>query len=138
MNHTILLNKLSILGIHSFALKWIESYLIEREQYVIISNHKSKTFSVTSGVPQGSHLGPLLFILFMYDIPSCFSSARCLMYADDLKLFYPVKCISDALTLQCDINALYSWCHTNRLFLNINKCKTMKFHRCRSPIIFEY
>ena len=59
------------------------------------------------------------------------------MYADDLKLIYPVKCVLDSLTLQCDLNALY-WCQINRLNLNIAKCKIMTFHRYRSPIIFEY
>ena len=96
----------------------------------MISGKKSSTFSVTSGVSQGSHLGPLLLLMFMWDVPNCFKNARCLM--DDIKLFFPIKNILDASLLQRDLNELCLWCRNNNLHLNISKCKV------RNPILFDY
>ena len=106
VQHCVLLSKLQTLGIHSQVLNWIGSYLMNRSQYVVIAGKKSLTFSVASGVPQGSHLGPILFLMFMWDIPNCIKNARCLMYADDIKLFFPIKNILDASLLQRDLNEL--------------------------------
>ena len=89
----------------------------------------------TSGVPQGSHLGPLLFILFMNDVPEILNYSNCLMFADDLKIFCSFKSILDALNLQRDLDMLSSWCQSNRLSLNINICKIMSFYRCHYPVI---
>ena len=77
INHTILLSKLNKVGIYSSLLNWIESYLIDRSQYVKMSGNKSQPFIVFSGVPQGSHLGPLFFILFMNDVTDIFYHSRC-------------------------------------------------------------
>ena len=136
--HRVLLNKLFRFGVHSSMLAWIQSYLSAREQFVKVCGWISKPIYVTSGVPQGSHLGPLLFILFMNDAPDVLNYSKCLMFADDLKLFSPVKSILDAINLQRDLDMLSSWCQRNCLSLNINKCKTMSFYRLNTPIIYNY
>ena len=91
-----------------------------------------------SGVPQGSPLGPLLIILFTNNIPNIFCASNCLMFADDLKIFRTVQSHQDALNLQRNLDMFSSRCQRNRLFLNINKCKVMSFHRKKSPILFDY
>jgi hypothetical protein len=90
VSHMLLLRKLAKLGFGGSFLAWIVSYFTGHEQFVKASGSKSRNFSVRSGVPQGSHLGPLLFILFINDVFSCFKSLRILLYADDLKIFFPV------------------------------------------------
>ena len=92
----------------------------------------------TSGVPQQSTLGPLLFILFMNDVTVVLTYSKCLMFADDLKIYCLVKSVLDATNLQRDLDMLSSWCQQNCLFLNNYKCKTMSVHRKRCPIVFEY
>ena len=136
--HRLLLKKLCKMGIHSSLLEWLESYLCNRKQFVKLSGFISKQIDVTSGVPQGSHLGPLLFILFMNDVPDILSYSKCLMFADDLKIYCPVKSVLDATNLQRDLDKLSSWCQQNCLFLNIDKCKVMSVHRKRCPITFAY
>lgn len=123
---------------HSSLLHWIGSYLCDRQQYVRISGFKSHVFDVSSGVPQGSHLGPLLFILFINDVCSAVKFSRCLLYADDLKLFHTIRSSQDAANLQHDANSVASWCHLNYMSLHSGKCKYMSIHRKRDPIIFSY
>ena len=112
--HSVLVRKLHRIGVHSAMLSWIQSYLSDREQFVRVSGWISDSIKVTSGVPQGSHLGPLLFILFMNDVPDVLNYSKCLMFADDLNIFCSVKSVLDALNLQRDLDMLQS-CHANAI-----------------------
>jgi ribonucleases P/MRP protein subunit RPP40 len=91
VNHRLLLRKLRKLGFSGNFLSWIESYLTYRRQYVKACGSRSRYLTVRSDILQGSHLGPLLFIIFINDIASCFQSLHFLLYADDLKIFVPVR-----------------------------------------------
>jgi hypothetical protein len=93
---------------------------------------------VTSGVPQGSHLGPLCFIWFVNRISKIFDYVRVFFYADDLKLFLPVSGFQDCLKIQSYLNKLSEWCDRNSLLLNVGKCKTITFARSRHPVKFSY
>lgn len=84
---------------------------------------------MTSGVPQGSHLGPLLFLIFINDLPGIIRHSEILLYADDVKLFLSFKHESERRMLQNDISAFSDWCDINLMVLNIDKCKCMTFSR---------
>ena len=99
---------------------------------------KSEPFRAYSGVPQGSHLGPLLFLLFVNDIPSHINNCHVLLYADDVKLFYVIKSISDCDTLLVNIDAFCHWCCYNGFTLNCAKCSVMSFSRSRSPNMYNF
>lgn len=133
-----MIKKLEIFGFHSTLISSIHTYLIDRTQYVKINDNLSHSFKVNSGVPQGSHLGPLLFLIFINDITNELKYSRCLLYADDLKIFLPVASIEDHEQLQADLNCISDWCNRNCLYLNVSKCKCMTFHRKRIPLLFDY
>ena len=135
---SLLIHKLSALGFHSSLLRWLSSFLTNRWQVVKILHCSSPSFKALSGVPQGSHLGPLLFILMMNDLPLCFETSSILMYADDVKLFANINSYSDALKLQSDINLFSAWCSRNGFALNLSKCSVMSFYRCKKPYVFQY
>ena len=88
VNHQILLGKLEHYGIAGKALDLIKSYLNERKQYVQIDKYKSQTRTVSCGVPQGSVLGPLFFLLFINDLPNCCPSSKVHIFADDINVFF--------------------------------------------------
>lgn len=135
--HTLLIEKLIKIGVHGNLLEWLKSYISGRSQVVTINGFDSAPVSVTSGVPQGSHLGPLFFIIFINDlIPSL--ECRSLLYADDLKIFTSVKSALDCEKLQRDLNYLDHWCTANKMSLNIKKCHIISFTRNRSEIKFNY
>lgn len=138
IDHSILLNKLAVLNIDLISLKWIASYLFNRKQYVRVANFCSDIFNVTSGVPQGSHIGPVLFNLFINDVVNCFNFANCLMYADDLKIYATIKSISDCDKFQDDVDRFGDWSHDNKLLLNVKKCKLMTFCRNKTKIEVPY
>lgn len=137
VDHTILLHKCKDIGLCGSLLQWLNSYLSDRTLTVKIDNYCSIPFCPSSGVPQGSHLGPLLFLIFINDI---LLEVKCkaLLFADDLKIFIKVKDHSDCLKLQNDLNKILSWCVKNKMELNINKCKTVTFSKKKSPILFNY
>lgn len=137
LNHELLLYKLNCLGFPSKLLSWILSYLRSRTQRVMFKNQTSKKISVTSGVPQGSHLGPILFVLYLNDLPSILKFSRILMYADDVKLFLPLNSNSDCNLLQIDLGKLSDWCNVNGMSLNLKKCKKLSFYRS-NPIHNDY
>lgn len=92
----------------------------------------------TSGVPQGSILGPLLFNIMVNDITECFHKANILLYADDLKVFMRVESWDDAVAMQQDLDRFSNYCTYNRLHLNVNKCFVMSFTRNRNIIDYPY
>ena len=91
VDHGILMRKLELNGICGPLLSWIHSYLKGRVQVVRVGDQLSSPINVCSGIPQGSHLGPLLFILFVNDLNDVFRCSKFLMYADDLKIFRSIR-----------------------------------------------
>ena len=138
IDHRILLCKLSRLGASSKLVSWFESYLSDRALRVKIDSCTSEPFTNASGIPQGSNLGPLLFILFFNDAAILLENNCKLIYADDLKLYFVVRSVEDCERLQLLLNIFASWCQRNKLTLSIGKCVVITFHRISKPIEFAY
>ncbi|KXJ82388.1 hypothetical protein RP20_CCG014064 [Aedes albopictus] len=118
-------------------LIWLRSYLTGRSMSVKIGDYVSSPFTVWSGVPQGSHLGPFLFLLYMNDV-NCTLKCLKLSYADDLKLYFQIKQRQDAVFLQQQLEAFAVWCSLNRMSLNVSKCSVISFSRKKSMFHFDY
>lgn len=138
ISHDLLLEKLVMAGVHGNLLRWIQSYISNRSQAVFVKGYTSQFLPVPSGVPQGSHIGPLLFSLYINDIGDILKNSNHLLYADDTKLFRIVRSIDDCRKLQEDLNALYDYCLSNQLFLNSDKCFTISYTRKRNKIAHDY
>ena len=123
VDHSILLYKLRNMGMSGGILRWLSSYLCNRELSVKIFGYKSRSFIATSGVPQGSDLGPLLFILFIIYIKQNISNSRFVVYADDIKLFHRINSKNDSDSLKDDLSNIFHWSIVNRLPFNVDKCK---------------
>lgn len=132
--HKLLLYKLRQLNLDHKLLTWLEFFLINRSQFVSANDLTSEPRSVHSGVPQGSVLGPLLFLIYINDLASTVSS-HIHLFADDCVLFREITCDNDIICLQSDLNAISVWCEAWRMELNINKCKLMHVSRkpCQLP-----
>jgi len=128
--HTRLLSKLFSYGISKCIFKWIKDFLTGRRYRVRVNLSFSVWNWVTSGIPQGSILGPLLFLIFINDlIESCAAYCEIYLFADDAKLFKHILSESDHRSLQNGANALYEWTLRWLLKLNISKCKITAFGR---------
>lgn len=128
LDHKILLHKLYKYGIRGVAHQWVTSYLKNRSQFVEIANIKSNNCNITCGVPQGSVLGPILFLLYVNDIVSVSQLLRCILFADDTTLFYSGKNIKDVLQIvENEFQKIMKWFNANTLSLNISKTKFMIF-----------
>lgn len=139
VDHMLLYYKLEKFGIGGHFLKWLLSFLTNCTQAVKISFHLSTDFPVLSGVPQGSHLGPLLFLIFINDLPLVLdSSINILLFADDAKIFCKIKSVDDQHILQTNLNKFVLWSENNYLPLNINKCQVISFTRKKNSSIFQY
>ncbi|KAK4474315.1 hypothetical protein MN116_000400, partial [Schistosoma mekongi] len=125
VNHKLLVGKLSSYGIRNPLLAWLNSFLSNRHQIVKINSTLSKPEAVTSGVIQGSVLGPLLFIAYINDICKCFSMGRPFLYADDLKIVYsfpPQEFAHTFSGVTTELNKVAVWCSKWKLDLNASKC----------------
>ena len=128
LDHGILLSKLQYYGITGIELNFFHNYLSERTQYVDYLGISSDTLPIKMDVPQGSILGPLLFLIYINDLPSASDMFGILMYADDTTLFcnFDNNCNGDVIN--AELNSVYSWLCSNRLSLNVEKTKYVSFH----------
>ena len=140
MPHELLLQKMHCqFGVPDNALKWFRSYLSNRFQRVVITGVSSDWAPVSSGVPQGSILGPSLFIMYINDLPLSLRSSECLLFADDVKIFKRITCVNDCLDLQNDVHFISEWCSKWKMKLNYTKCVFINFSLKRAlNIDFSY
>lgn len=138
VDHNILIQKLYAMGIHGDLLRWIKSYLCNRSQAVVVGGYKSDFFNIPTGIPQGSHLGPLFYNAYVADITTHFTSARHLMYADDKKIFLKIDDEQDCVMIQSDLNKLLQYYKKNNITVNVTKCECITFTRKPKPIIYPY
>jgi len=125
--HRKLLSKLTSYGISGKLLSWIEDFLRDRFQFVSVDGFYSSTISVISGVPQGSVLGPILFIIYINDVCDIISgNTVCKLYADDIKLYSTVDFNGISCDLSTSINNLMLWSNQWQLKVNISKCNVLR------------
>lgn len=126
VNHRLLLSKLSAFGVDSSACEWFGSFLYNRSQVTVCNGTQSDREMVPIGVAQGSILGPLMFIIFINDLPNGLEHCQISMYADDTALFYSSKSSLDVESkINSDLNIVGDWLNRNQLTLNISKSKFM-------------
>ena len=135
MNHLKLLFKLSSYGIKGKALKWISSFLGGRTQVVVLEGECSSEVPVSSGVLQGSVLGPFLFLLYINDLPENIQS-QVRLFADDAAVYLTVRNQNDSLILQKDLNTLQEWERTWDMKFNPSKCQVLHIGRARRAYPF--
>lgn len=121
VSHPKLIHKLSCIGFRGSALAWLRNFLHNRTQQVRVDNVTSHSCDVISGVPQGTILGPTLFICYTFDIVHVVQNSQISLYADDSKIFKGISCIEDCHKLQSDLNAICKWSDKWQLSLNVQK-----------------
>ena len=126
VDHDILTKKLEFYGIKNTALRWFISYLSQRKQVCKIGSSISESKEITMGVPQGSNLGPLLFLLYINDLPNCLKSSVPALFADDTNLSMCGATTEEIEEkLEIDLNNVHNWLLTNKLTLNAQKTEYM-------------
>ena len=132
VSHNKLISKLFAIGIHPTTCKWITSWLSDRNLCVTANYAHSRPRLVTSGVPQGSVLGPLLFLIFINDMPSTVTSSSLKLFADDSLLYHPIHQPDDLTKLQDDLDSLFAWSEKSQINFNISKCQHIRIARSKS------
>ena len=128
IDHQIILQKLRNYGIDHCSLKWFKSYLTGRTQKCKINDRLSKSTSINCGIPQGSNLGPLLFLIYINDLPNCLHGhhATPRMFVDDTSLSYAADSPSELESvINSELESLKTWLITNKLSLNLAKTEFM-------------
>ena len=135
--HQRLMTKLRYYGINGSTYNWIQTWLTQRTQCVVLNSESSSPVSVMSGVPQGTVLGPLMFLLYINDITKDINSPLRL-FADDCLLYRVINSVEDINRLQEDLNKLSEWADTWQLKFNISKCTVIRCTRSLSPLTYDY
>ena len=138
MSHKLLLHKLQHYGIRGSTLQWVEAFLSHRTQQVLVDGQISSQADVTSGVPQGSVLGLLLFLAFINDLPDCTKHSTTCLFADDCVLYKRISSQQDATLLQEDLEALQKWEATWLMQFHPSKCQVVQVTNKRKPIAATY
>ena len=136
MPHCQLLQSLADIGISGQLHRWFANYLSGRHQRVVLEGFSSSYQPVTSGVPQGSILGSLMYIIFVNSLSkiSLSPGAKIVLYADDILLYRPINCVEDNNLLQSDVNSILEWVSSHGLVPNHAKTKLLNVTRSRHPI----
>ena len=121
VDHKLLLHKLHLYGIHPKMIKWIESFLCGRKQTVVVNGTSSSPADIISGVPQGTVLGPILFLIFINDIEHCISHSIVRCFADDTKICKHINSTEDVAALQSDLENVIKWSQLNNMSLHKDK-----------------
>ena len=130
VNHQILLKKLEYYGIRNNSLKWFENYLHKRQQYLHADDITTNLQRIRCGVPQGSILGPLLFLIYVNDLNKSSTKLQPIMFADDTNLFYSHKNINVLFnTVNKELEKIDEWFKSNKLSLNVKKTNYIFFHK---------
>ena len=138
VSHRHLLSKVKHYGIHGSTLQWISDFLHSRSQTVLVDGRKSLESTVSSGVPQGSVLGPLLFLIYINDLPECVSSATTRLFADDSVVYHQISSSDDSASLQKDLDALQDWEDKWLMRFNASKCQVLQITNKRKPLPATY
>ena len=128
VDHGVLLHKIKTLGITGKLGVWLYHFLTGRTQFVRLQGGVSFDSPVISGVPQGSVLGPLLFIILMCDINSGITASTMVSFADDTRLYYGISNVDDCAILENDLNSVYDWASDNNMFFNAQKFQYICFN----------
>ena len=129
INHDILLHKLEWYGIRGVDLDWFRNYLSNRKQYVQYKNCKSSVHDILCGVPQGSVLGPLLFIIYTNDLPNCLKLSKTILFADDTTMYLSSNNLTYLYNnINEELDSLKDWFRANKLSLNVSKTNYVIFN----------
>ena len=134
VNHDILLHKLEHYGIRDSALSWFRSYLTDRKQYVHLNGADSDIKSIVCGVPQGSVLGPLLFLIYINDLPNISKKLKFYLFADDTNIYFESHDLKSLeKIMNKELEKLFEWLCINRLSLNVSKTNFIIFSAINKP-----
>ena len=137
VDHTILLKKLSLYGITGRLHAWLTQFLRGRHQVVVVDGQHSQPAAVTSGVPQGTVLGPILFIIYINEIEKVLSEARSGSFADDTRLMKAIDSVQDTILMQRDLNATVDWSKKNNMMLHESKFELLCYKTKPPPYLEE-
>lgn len=137
VDHQRLILKLKRMGIDNKISNWIQAWLNNRSQKVVVDGHMSNSCPVLSGVPQGSVLGPCLFLIYINDMPDNLKS-NVRLFADDTIVYLTTSSTTDCHTLQSDLHKLEKWENEWLMSFNPDKCEIIRISRKRTSIIYDY
>ena len=130
LNHALLLSKLEHYGIRGLAHTWFKNYLTDRRQFTSVNGFDSGVSAVTCGVPQGSILGPLLFLIYINDLVNVSNIGNMILFADDTNLIYENSNLTELISIvNTDLEKVTDWFRINKLSLNVEKTKFISFRK---------
>ena len=127
VDHNLLIKKLNSFGLRGQIENLLRDYLSDREQFVFSGNQKSSSRSIDCGVPQGSILGPLLFLIYINDLPETCMNSNMVLFADDTAIVTSKSCRNVTKDVELDLESMNQWFSVNKMTVNVSKCTILPF-----------